>query len=527
MRTVDRWSRGVVFLAASLLVSAAARAEIPEVEREIARQDEMDRAGRLDLAVKQAREALEEEDTALRRYLLGRAYGLQRKLEEARAQFDWALERDPTFAYAYLGLGIYHMLKGNPREAEKQLRLAMETDPRFVRAHAQLGKLYLLQGDGISAEQEFLEVLKYAPGHLEVRALLAELFLREKRYRRAEQEFRAILARSPREQAARKGLALALMLQRKPDEAIREFEKVIAGDPKDYESYVFLKKLQEGKGDREGEKKTLRRLIAAAPEGSRIRKDAQAELDRLEKGLPAPPRAITLRGLLAKLDSKDVEERRRAMRVLVDLEIVPTRRRMVEMVRDPDKVMRTLAVRNLANTGGRNAIPLLEMLLVHEKDRDRAFEVRGAAAAGLTRIGSPAAVPVLLRALSDESGYVFRLVVEGLRKFTGQCFLGDPEAPIPEEKRAELVRAWRAWWRGPRALSVKLDAIDDLQDLKVRRLALYLVLLLQDPQAMVARWALEAFEFLTRSRIGDGADLATAEGRKLVRRRAEAVLRKP
>jgi Flp pilus assembly protein TadD len=517
-------AKGAILLAVLLTTGVDGLASNPELERLIRQQDGLADSDRKTELLNEAKLSVSRRDSATTRYLLGRAYGLLDELEKAREQFDWALEKDATFAYAYHGLGVYHMLKGNMEAAEQEFRTALKIDPRLTRAHTDLAKLFLMRGDNVGAEQQLRAVLAYAPGDTEVRGLLGHHYLRRKKFGLAVAEFRNLLSRSPGDSAARKGLALALAFGNQVDEAIREFRTVIRNQPRDYDAYLFLEQLLLKKDDREGAIAVLRQLLAQAPAGGELAEKARREIELIEKGPPPQRKAVSLEELVGKLDSTDLEERREAMRLLLDLGVTPPPKRVLQAVRDPDKVTRAMAVKNVGRTGGPRALGLLEVLLLSPVDRDADEEVRGAAVASLGELRTAGAIPVYLAALDDESLYVVRLAVAGLREATGRRFVGEGDEPLSRSDKAEAARRWREWWRSGRAFAAKLDCIEELEKIGNRRLGLYLAELMEDPDTAVVRRSREAFHRLTGYRVGTDADMASASGRSELRRQAVEVL---
>lgn len=495
------------------LAAAPALANREATERRIEAQDRLDATTDRTRILNDARDAVKADDSAMNRYLLGRAYGIVGELDKAKEQFDWAIERDPGYPYAYLGLGVYHMMKGDPEQAEAQFETALRLDPKLNRARLNLGQLYLSRGERVAAERAFQEVLKNEPDNHEVRTLLAFQYLKDKRYELAIQELQVVLSKVPDNVGARKVYAIALGLSKRTDEAIREFERVIEARPKDIESYAFLKNLYRDKGDQENEIHTLERLLDVLPEDHPLRKETAAEIERIREGRPPPGSAPTFEDILKQLDSEDVEVRREAMRTLCDLDYTTLPARMVRAVRDPDPVVRTLVVKKLAATNPVDGIPLLEIILLHPKDRDSEESVRAAAARGIAKSGDPAALPILIAALDDDSDYVFRIVVESLRDATGVVLDGEVTEPPNPAHREKTAKLWRSWWTGEHAFARKLRAIDSILAMDFARGRRYVALLLADDEPMVAEKAFDAYEKLTGEKPGDRSELKTPEGR--------------
>jgi tetratricopeptide (TPR) repeat protein len=506
-----------------LIAASSALASDPAVERLIVRQDALADAGDDKTLLEEANARLLEADSAVNRYLLGRAYGMTGELDKAREQFNWALERDPANAYAYHGIGAYFLMKRDLDEAERYLKNAIRLDAKLTRAHLELGKLFLTRQDRLAAQREFLAVLAYEPDNIDVRIYLAYQYLRDKRWERAGQEFVVVLSKDDKHAGARKGLAIALAYQKRTDEAIKEFEKVLEVAPKDLDAYLYLTNLLVGKGRKEEAIAVLEKLLAVVPEKSSIAVSARQEIENIREGRTSSRKAVTIPLMIERLDSKNVEERREAMARLVELGIKPPHKRMVRAVMDEDPVVRTLAVRNLGNVGGRFVVALIEVLLRHPQDAEKNERVRGAAVRSLGRIGDPSGVPVILAVFEEEDLYVFNLCLESLRDLSGRSFVDDPARPVTAEKKAALVAKWRAWWGGPRSFSKKLHAIEAIEEIDTRRMAAYLVELLGDEEQVSAK-ARVAFRKVTGVSIGTPEDPKTEEGRKRLVKEAAIAL---
>jgi hypothetical protein len=288
---------------------------------------------------------------------------------------------------------------------------------------------------------------------------------------------------------------------------------------------VFLKNLCLEKGDVPGAMEALGSLAASVPPDSPYAREALAEKERLARGEPDGS-GLTFAGLLAKLDSKEAAVRRDAMQAIVGLGLPRLPARVVRAVRDEDELVRVLAVSELGRVGGPEAVGILEILLLHPADRDRSERVRGAGARALAALRTPAAVPVLVAAIGDESFYVFALVSESLSGYTGLCFHDDPSQPVPADRAEEVRARWRAWWASPRSFGAKCEALVAFESLRLSRLTLYVAALLGDQDPAVAGRARATFFSLTGEQVGTEADLATVEGRARLRQLAEAVLEK-
>ena len=76
---------------------------------------------------------------AMNHYIYGRLLADINRIDEARAEFDNALELDPAFSRAYLGEGIVLLKEGKTDEALKELSKASMFEPNLSEVHSFLG----------------------------------------------------------------------------------------------------------------------------------------------------------------------------------------------------------------------------------------------------------------------------------------------------------------------------------------------------------------------------------------------------
>src|SRR5262249_11183036 len=100
---------------------------------------------------------------------LARELYAKKDLDGAIAQFRKAIERDPTFAPAYSGLGVALRDKKDLKGAIAQFRKAIELDPRYAPAHSNLGLALRETRDLNGAIAQFRKAIeldpRFAPGH--------------------------------------------------------------------------------------------------------------------------------------------------------------------------------------------------------------------------------------------------------------------------------------------------------------------------------------------------------------------------
>jgi tetratricopeptide (TPR) repeat protein len=155
-----------------------------------------------------------------------------RKLSEARAHFEKAVNIYPCYARAQVGLALTMMRERDAQHAEAPLRKAIKCDPDFVEPYLHLGRLFnseqryvesrTVLADGVRrapsswvfyyhlgqadeglknytlAEQELLRALSFGPRvSASVHEKLADVYLRENAYEKAYAQMRAYLQAEP------------------------------------------------------------------------------------------------------------------------------------------------------------------------------------------------------------------------------------------------------------------------------------------------------------------------------------------
>src|SRR5271156_3002013 len=77
------------------------------------------------------------------------------EFRKTESLLEKAVAIDPTFAEAYLQLGVMYSAQGDPARTEQLLRKAIEINPQLSEAHRRLGQAYQRSGENTKAEHEF------------------------------------------------------------------------------------------------------------------------------------------------------------------------------------------------------------------------------------------------------------------------------------------------------------------------------------------------------------------------------------
>jgi tetratricopeptide (TPR) repeat protein len=192
---------------------------------------------------------------------LGMVLKLEDRLPEAEACFRAALQRDPDYVEALIGLGQVEAQQGNPAPALSHLETAIEIEPHRAEGHFSLGRLLEALGRTDEALAEYFRALECEPNNAEVSLRIAAIQLTRsqpdqalsrldqsvelapengeardlrgrahltlRHYAKAIEDFRSAAKRFPDRADVYYNLALALEADRKPADALRATEEAL------------------------------------------------------------------------------------------------------------------------------------------------------------------------------------------------------------------------------------------------------------------------------------------------------------
>ena len=188
------------------------------------------------------------------------------KAEEALADLQRALDRDPRSAEAYRETGRVQQSLGRPREAEEAFRQAAELRPSDWAAHNYLGAVYVASGRLAEAEGEFRRVIALAPDNPRGYTNVGAVCFRQGRLEDAEGVFRrsvAIRSTGP----ALSNLGATLFYLGRYEEAAGAFEGAVKLNERNATVWLNLGRARyESPGTREKALAPLERAIALGEE---------------------------------------------------------------------------------------------------------------------------------------------------------------------------------------------------------------------------------------------------------------------
>ena len=191
---------------------------------------------------------------AYRLYLQARFYLNKRvgkEWEKAESYLLQAVERDPNFALAYVGLSEFVGQQNRPKAKEYILR-AIALDNQLSDAHGALGFQLTLDRDWTAADRELSRALELDPNNARVHQWIGTLALMTGRYDRCLQEFDQAIVIEPTRADFYNNRGECLVGAGRIDEGIAQLRKATEIDPEYAWSFSHLSFLLRMKGDHEG-----------------------------------------------------------------------------------------------------------------------------------------------------------------------------------------------------------------------------------------------------------------------------------
>jgi tetratricopeptide (TPR) repeat protein len=152
---------------------------------------------------------------------------------DAISHFKKILEKEPTYALAYEGIGRAYFQDKKIESAEANFRKAVELEPRLWKSYTFLGYIYDLQKDHDAAIKSFKSALKIKPDKGLIYNNLGFSYSLSGKYKKAVEAFNNSIKHDFRRGKVYNNLALSLANLGRYDEALEAF-KVAGGESSAY-----------------------------------------------------------------------------------------------------------------------------------------------------------------------------------------------------------------------------------------------------------------------------------------------------
>lgn len=143
-------------------------------------------------------------------YNLGIVRAGQRRIDEAIAEYEKAVNAAPDYAEARFNMAVLLNHQGRTDEAIEQYRRVLEIEPDASDAHLNLGVLLAARGEADEAIRHYREVLRIMPASADAENNLANVLTRQGRLDEAIRHYEEAVRIDPNNEAARRNLETAL-----------------------------------------------------------------------------------------------------------------------------------------------------------------------------------------------------------------------------------------------------------------------------------------------------------------------------
>ena len=195
-------------------------------------------------------------------HMLGTIYYDRGKFSKAIKAFKRAIEMDPSFVDASVGLSIILNDLGRYEEgrqvfmaAEGRLKKPTSTETssdfnsstKIAQKHDELGEIYLRNGEYREAISHFERALNLSTRKPELRMKIIECWILLKEFTPAQKDLRALISEFPSFLPARLKLGLLFYQQGRTAEALEQWESVLLRDPQHPLALKYVRSAQEAK----------------------------------------------------------------------------------------------------------------------------------------------------------------------------------------------------------------------------------------------------------------------------------------
>lgn len=248
-------------------------------------------------------------------YLKGRYHWNKRTDEGFRTAIEYflqAIEKDPTYALAYVGLADSYLLsellparERYPKAKAAALK-ALEIDGTLGEAHASLAAIKnWYDFDWLGAEMEFRRAIELSPNYPTAHHWYGEFLANLGRFEESVAEYQRALEIDPLSLAISSDLGMVYYHARQYDRAMEHLKKVVEMDPNYVRTHFYLAEVYEEKG-------MFEEALAEWERGSLLEGDNPSELAKGKTAIRNAFKSSDARGYWRmKLEIVKEETRRR------------------------------------------------------------------------------------------------------------------------------------------------------------------------------------------------------------------------
>ena len=179
-------------------------------------------------------------DNAMAHYHLGAAYGQLGNAEQARAEWERALQLNPTLTDAIRALATLALRQGDMAGLAQRAGQLIQQQPASAEGYAMRAFASTRRGQFTSAEQDATKAISLAPKEATGYLQMGNLRLAQKQYGAAEKAYQQALTLAPSSSDALSGLMNTYLTEKQADKAFAAASAQIARVPNNSAFYHLL-----------------------------------------------------------------------------------------------------------------------------------------------------------------------------------------------------------------------------------------------------------------------------------------------
>ncbi|HEX6979198.1 MAG TPA: tetratricopeptide repeat protein, partial [Alphaproteobacteria bacterium] len=202
-------------------------------------------------------------------YNLGNALGALKRIDEAIAAWQRAIDLKPDYAAAHFNLGNAHRDAGRLDAAETHFRAAVAANPRLAAAHANLAHILHATRRFDEAVDAYRRAIALDPGLLTARANLGLVLADSDRIDDAVAELEQLVKEHPTYAVGLTNLANVYLRLNRLGDALAMAEKGVKAAPDLAEAYLTFGTIQAARGQFEAAQAYIQRALILQPNDAR------------------------------------------------------------------------------------------------------------------------------------------------------------------------------------------------------------------------------------------------------------------
>jgi len=222
------------------------------------------------------------------------------KIDEAAAEFEKYLHKNPTDAKTWVLLAELYEKKGDHVKAKEVYELAIQKNPRNKEALISLIPVLEKMNDKTGQIANYEKLIQMDPNNRKYLFNVSMLYIDQKRYDKAEAHLQAIASMDPKDVESRKQLLLVYQRLRNDKGEIQVRQELVNLDPKNPANLDSVYKYYEDRKDYKGMQEYFHLVAQKSPDSSSVHKyllqaatklgDKKAALRELEQLIRLQPK---------------------------------------------------------------------------------------------------------------------------------------------------------------------------------------------------------------------------------------------